>query len=66
MYVDCRYVSWRTTSEAFIRRTIEHEGQAGEEGEIMMMIIVMMMMMMMIIRVMMGIMRVVVSLFLYI
>jgi hypothetical protein len=61
MYVDCRYVSWRTTSEAFIRRTIEHEGQAGEEGEIIMMIIVMMIM---IIMVMMRIMRVVVSLFL--
>jgi len=60
MYVDCRYVSWRTTSEAFIRRTIEHEGQAGEEGEIIMMIIVMMMMIM----VMMRIMREVVSLFL--
>jgi hypothetical protein len=52
MYVDCRYVSWRTTSEAFIRRTIEHEGQAGEEGEIIMMIIVMMMMIMVMMRIM--------------
>jgi heme/copper-type cytochrome/quinol oxidase subunit 2 len=53
VYVDCRYVSWRTASEAFIRSTIEHEGQAGEEGEIMIMMMMLMMVMTMMVVMMM-------------